>query len=75
MLVLTKKGLKSNDEKIRRRIGLNQQLLYFDTKKAMNELEKRLVREGGAANLSMFFDLVLRCFTKTGGSIDVCLSL
>ena len=74
-LVLTKKKIKSNDKKIRRQIGLNQQLLYFDTKKGMNELEKRFVREGDAANLSMFFDLVLRCFTKTDGSIDLCLSL
>ena len=50
-------------------------MLYFDTKKGMNELEKRFLREGGAANLSIFFNLVLRCFTKTGGSIDLCLSL
>ena len=41
----------------------------------MNELEKRFVREGGAANLSNFFNLVLQCFTKTGGTIDLYLSL
>jgi len=41
----------------------------------MNKLEKPFVREGGAVNLSIFFDLVLRCFTRTGDSIDLYFSL